>query len=486
MNKLQLPKINYPQLAKLRVNPLTQANYANYPFVLQITSAKANAPFAALVSKRRKLDVDNKTEHTVVSATNGNVVVNLNLAKPATFKLHEQIRLGLKASSYRGGPLAVDLRLGNNSAKLASEIIYATLVAIAAKPSLAAKPKPSKDCVVDFYGVTNSFLNEVAVARAQANQMSSWLSALPGNVLNPDSFLQFASKTALEHGLTQKTWTVPELDQLGAGAFTAVTGKNGPGGIIKISYIPKTKSTRQKTIALVGKGVCFDTGGVNIKPHRGMLQMHADMAGAAAVLAAITTAAKLKLKIRLDAWLAIADNRVFREAYAPADVIQAADGTRIEIVHSDAEGRMVLADTLHFAAKTKPAIIVSFATLTGSMLAALGNRISGILGNNSELLDEAIATSNNCGERLHQLPLAEDYATDLDSTIADVKQCAVNGDADHTLAALLLQKFIGKSHWLHLDLSASYREDGLGATTGPHTGFGANWAIAWLIAQQRK
>jgi leucyl aminopeptidase len=230
----------------------------------------------------------------------------------------------------------------------------------------------------------------------------------------------------------------------------------------------------------VGKGICFDTGGHNLKPARYMHGMHKDMNGSAVALGILLAATRLKLPVRIDAWLALAQNHISPKAYKQNDVVTALNGTSIEIMHTDAEGRMVLADTLTLAARGKPDAILDFATLTGSMKVALGNRYSGILSNSAALLDAAIAAGHATGERVCAFPLDADYEAALDSKIADIKQCTLDGDADHILAARFLMRFIDERPWLHMDLSADDCEGGLGAVASEVTGFGVAWGVEFL------
>jgi leucyl aminopeptidase len=233
-------------------------------------------------------------------------------------------------------------------------------------------------------------------------------------------------------------------------------------------------------VALVGKGICFDTGGHNLKPARYMAGMHEDMAGAAVVLSVIQAAAQLQLPIKLDAWLALSRNDIGPGAYRQGDVVTALNGRTIEIVHTDAEGRMVLADTLTLASAAKPDVVLDFATLTGSMTTALGNRMSGFFATQRLLgkrLEEAGAIA---GERLMPFVMPDDYDSALDSQVADIKQCTLDGEADHILAARFLNLFVGDVAWMHLDLSAATCKGGLAAVATDTTGFGAALTLEFL------
>ncbi|MCW5605356.1 MAG: hypothetical protein KIT18_12515 [Burkholderiales bacterium] len=178
--------------------------------------------------------------------------------------------------------------------------------------------------------------------------------------------------------------------------------------------------------------------------------------------------------------LALAQNHLSPKAYKQNDVVTALNGTTIEVVHTDAEGRMVLSDTLTLAARGRPDLIVDFATLTGSMHVALGDRYSGIFATDDDLAAKAVAAGRASGERVCAFPMDDDYDAALDSGIADVKQCTMEGGADHILAACLLQRFTEKRPWIHMDLSGSSCKGGLGAVATDVTGFGVGWGLALL------
>jgi len=245
-------------------------------------------------------------------------------------------------------------------------------------------------------------------------------------------------------------------------------------------HLRYTHAKAKRTVALVGKGICYDTGGHNLKPARYMFGMHEDMNGSAVALGILLAATRQKLAVNIDCWLAISRNDISPRAYHQNEVVTALNGTTIEITHTDAEGRMVLADTLTLAARGKPDLMIDFATLTGSMHAALGNRYSGAFATSDELAARAVTAGRDAGERLCMFPLDDDYDEALDSKIADVKQCTLDGDADHILAALFLKRFTGGTPWLHVDLSASSCKGGLGAVASDLTGFGVAWGLGFI------
>ena len=323
-----------------------------------------------------------------------------------------------------------------------------------------------------------------ALAIARANHLARALTALPPNVLTPADYRRRLRQMAKE-----KEWGIEEYDfrrlkKMGAGAFCAVAQGSGheDAAIIRLSYSPPGA---KKRLALVGKGICFDTGGHNLKPAKYMAGMHEDMNGSAVALALLQAIVELKLPLAVDCWLAIAHNHLSPQAYKQGDIVTALDGTSIEVVHTDAEGRMVLADTLALASRQKgaqrPALVVDFATLTGSMTIALGNRYSGLFASDEALAAKAVAAGRESGERVCAFPLDEDYETALESKVADIKQCTLEGDADHILAARFLRRFTADRPWVHVDLSAASCPGGLGAAASDLTGFGVAWGAAFLV-----
>ncbi len=319
-------------------------------------------------------------------------------------------------------------------------------------------------------------------AQAEGNVLCRELTVLPPNELTPGAYRERVKVLAKTHGWTREEYDFKRLRKMGAGAFCAVAQGSDPrdAAIVHLQY---RHPDAKKTVALVGKGICFDTGGHNLKPARYMQGMHEDMNGSAVALGILLAATRAKLAVNIDCWLALAENHLTARAYKQNEVITALNGTTIEIVHTDAEGRMVLADTLTLAARSKsgkPDVMVDFATLTGSMHVALGSRYSGIFATSEALARDALAAGVSSGERVCAFPMDDDYDSALDSSIADVKQCTLDGEADHILAARLLQRFTEKRPWIHVDLSAHSCKGGLGAVGTDATGFGVGWGLALL------
>lgn len=357
--------------------------------------------------------------------------------------------------------------------------VYAAWVNGMSLPQRKKKPdeKPLQRIRLHGYRAADGF----AALRAQAegNALCRELTVLPPNELTPGAYRERIRQLAQDHGWERQEYDLKKLRKMGAGAFVAVAQGSAvdDAAIVHLRYRGKKA---KKNIALVGKGICFDTGGHNLKTARYMHGMHEDMNGSAVALGILLAATEAKVAVNLDCWMALAQNHLSPRAYKQNEVVTALNGTTIEIVHTDAEGRMVLSDTLTLAARGKPDLIVDFATLTGSMHVALGNRYSGIFATSDELAQQALAAGTASGERVCVFPMDEDYDAALDSGIADVKQCTLDGEADHILAARFLRRFTDGRPWIHMDLSGSSCKGGLGAVASDVNGFGVGWGVSML------
>jgi leucyl aminopeptidase len=329
-----------------------------------------------------------------------------------------------------------------------------------------------------------------AAAAARGNNLTRWLTALPPNKLDAKSYRRLIADIARTNKLSMRFLDEAALRRLGAGAFLAVAAANEePGaGIVHLRYRPaRRKSGRaqsQPDVALVGKGIIFDTGGINLKPHKSMLDMHTDMSGSAVALATLVALAELKAPIAVDAWLAITENRIGPRGYKPQDIVRASNGVTIQVIHTDAEGRMALADTLALAGRTQPKLIMDFATLTGAAVYSLTERMSAVFTNRPELAGKLVEAGRASGERVWNFPFDADFDSDIESKIADVVQCAVEGKGDHILAARFLSRFVPENvAWAHVDLASATRSGGLGHISTEVTGFGVRFTLEALLRQ---
>ena len=402
-------------------------------------------------------------------------------AKQTPFERHTQLRKALQPLLDEHPKEILVAVFGTDAERrqAAEAAVYTALVNSAALPRRKKKDErhPLQKIALHGYTAGDDFAR--LRGESEGNVLARELTMTPANELTPGLYRDRIHKLAKENGWKCAEYDMKKLRKIGAGAFVAVAqgSSEDDAAIVHLRY---RHPDAKKTVALVGKGICFDTGGHNLKPARYMHGMHEDMNGSAVSLGILLAATRAKLPLNIDCWLALAQNHISPKAYKQGDVVTALNGTTIEIVHTDAEGRMVLADTLTLAVREKPDLIVDFATLTGSMATALGARYSGIFANREKLLEQAVAAGKNAGERVCAFPLDADYEEGLESQIADIKQCTMEGEADHILAARFLMRFIEDAPWLHVDLSASNCKGGLGAVASDVNGFGVGWGVALL------
>ena len=360
----------------------------------------------------------------------------------------------------------------------------AALAASAPMPVMKSKPtKAAEPPQLTLMGEGATVDEEQSLAIDRGNHVARWLTTLPPNVLHTSSYRKALRELARLEGWAFSFIDERALKRLNAGAFLAVTRANEhrDAGIVRLRYRAPRGNGGRKKLALVGKGICFDTGGINLKPHKGMYQMHEDMQGSAVAVGTLLALSRLKAPYDIDCWLAITENQIGANAFRPQEVVRAVNGVTIQVAHSDAEGRMVLADTLAIASREKPDLIIDFATLTGSCVTALTERYSGAFTNRPELHPAIEAAGRNSGERVWPFPMDEDFDSDLDSSIADVLQCTPDSKGDHILAARFLNRFVPEeTPWIHIDLAASNRSGGLAHVPTDFTGFGVRYTTHLL------
>jgi leucyl aminopeptidase len=297
----------------------------------------------------------------------------------------------------------------------------------------------------------------------------------PGNYTTPSKIAQSASASAkLSKKIKIKIFGLNEIKKMGMGAFYSVAkGSQEPAKFIVAEY--KGAAASKKPVVFVGKGITFDSGGISLKPQTGSLSviedMKFDMSGAAAVLGLMRIIAIRKLPINAVFLAPAAENLPSGSAYKPGDVLTSLSGQTIEVISTDAEGRLLLCDALYYAQRYKPALIVDIATLTGACVFALGKYATGLMANENEFTEYMKKAGEDTGERVCQLPMLEEYSWSLKSKYADMKNIG-SGGAGTIIAALFLQKFTGDYPWIHLDIAGtaygikdkSYIPDGVAAT----------------------
>ncbi len=301
----------------------------------------------------------------------------------------------------------------------------------------------------------------------------------PGNVATPTYLAERAREMAGSLGIRCTILEREEMERLGMGALLAVSrGSHQPPKFIVLDY--RGGSEQQPPVVLVGKGITFDAGGISLKPGEGMEKMKDDMAGAAAVMGTMMAAATLELPLNLVVLVPAAENLPGGGAYKPGDVLHSMAGKTIEIVNTDAEGRLVLCDALHYAQQYRPAALIDVATLTGACVIALGPFASGVMGNDRGLTRELREAGELTGERLWELPLWEEYGELLKSDIADMKN-AGGRSAGTISAGWFLKEFAGGNKWAHLDIAGTaWEEKGRPYLPKGATGVGVRLLIQYL------
>jgi len=305
----------------------------------------------------------------------------------------------------------------------------------------------------------------------------------PGNVKSPEFFASRATTVAQEAGLKCTVLGKSELEKEGFGAMLGVAqGSVREPRLIVLEYAGGNSDARP--IALVGKGVVFDAGGISLKPAEKMDEMKMDMAGGATVLGTLFAAALLKLPLNLIGIIPAVENLPSGSAIRPGDILTSLSGRTIEVLNTDAEGRMILADALTFAGRYKPRVVIDLATLTGACVIALGHHATAALGNHSGLIRQLLRAGEESGERLWQLPLWDDYAAQIKSDIADVKNTG-GRPAGTITAAAFLQKFAEDFTWAHLDIAGTaWEEKGRHYLPKGGTGVGVRLLIQYLRKNQ--
>jgi len=297
------------------------------------------------------------------------------------------------------------------------------------------------------------------LAVAEGVNLARDLVNTPGGDLPPEALAGEARKQARKYGLKCSVMGVMQLRKMKMNGILAVgSGSGRPPRLVTLEYKPKGDAGKKKPVVLVGKGITFDSGGISIKPSGGMDVMKYDMSGAAAALATAVVAARRGWKRPVTAILPLAENMPGPKAYRPGDVIKMASGARVEVISTDAEGRMILADALHYAKRFKPEAVVDIATLTGACTIALGHEAIGLMGNDPGLVRALLEAGEASGERAWQLPLWEEYEEQIKSDVADFKN-AGGRPAGTITAGIFLKKFVGGMKWAHLDIAGTAWSD---------------------------
>ena len=347
-----------------------------------------------------------------------------------------------------------------------------------------SKQRPARIKSIRIVGLDEKIDLSRVTAEANGNNLARWLTAMPPNKLDAQVYVTLLRELSKKQGWQFRKYGVAVLTKLGAGAFLAVAQGNADdrAAIVHLRYRPGRKKDDEPALSLVGKGIIFDTGGNNLKPFSSMVDMHIDMGGSAVAVGTLLAMTELKLPIAVDCWLAITENRIGPTAYKSQDIIRAINGKTIQTIHTDAEGRLALADTLVLACRDNPKLIIDYATLTGACINAITRYYCGVFTNRPDLHPVMKKAGQDSGERVWPFPLGKEFISDLESDTADLRQCTPDAAGDHILAATFLNEFVSREiPWIHVDLSALQRKGGLGHVPTDINGFGVRFTLDLLL-----
>ncbi|MCU1491601.1 MAG: leucyl aminopeptidase [Acidimicrobiaceae bacterium] len=316
---------------------------------------------------------------------------------------------------------------------------------------------------------------------AEAVALTRDLVNTPAGDLPPVTFANRAAEIAAAEGLDVRIWDEEDARREGLGALLGVaSGSAQPPRLLRLAYHPEGAG-EVPTVALVGKGITFDSGGLSLKPAASMLAMKTDMSGAAAVLAVLAACRGLAIPVAVVGFCPLAENLPGPRAVKPGDVLRTRSGKTIEVLNTDAEGRLVLADALTLAVEENPDALVDLATLTGACVVALGRQVAGLFGNDDRLIEAVRRSALEAGEPVWPLPMPTAYRRMVDSEVADLNNQGVPGQAGALTAALILQEFVRTTPWVHLDIAGPARsEEDAGYFHKGGTGFGVRTLVELL------
>lgn len=365
---------------------------------------------------------------------------------------------GLRLSTYRFNQLRSDSSRKKNEVKLKRVTIVASGKGLRAELNRA-----------------NAVIDAVELARDLVNE--------PGGSMTPQAFVAATKKATADTDVKVTVWTHARIKKERLGGVLAVNqGSEHPPQFLQLHYKP-AKGRPKAKVALVGKGITFDSGGLSLKTSTGMMTMKIDMAGAAAVMAAMTTLPAIKAPVEVTGYIPLTDNMTGPDAQRPGDVFTARNGKTVEVLNTDAEGRLILADALSLAAESDADAIIELSTLTGSATAALGQSYAALLATDDDLAARIEASSERTAEKLWRLPLPDEYRTQLDSSIADLRNIGTNPYGGALIAGLFLREFVDDKPFAHLDLGLSAISDSnKGINVKGATGYGVRLLIDTLAS----
>jgi leucyl aminopeptidase len=413
------------------------------------------------------------------------VVVGLGSEQPSAEDLRRAAGAGVRhAASLAGSEnLSVAVALGTADSEQLAAVAEGALLGSYQYEPISAEPakggKIQTITVVHRGGVKDDVITSAANIVAQSVMTArDWVNH-PANLLYPESFADQVRDLVRDSDIAIEVLDETALSQGGYGGLMAVGGGSSrPPRLVRLSYSP---SGAKFHLALVGKGITFDSGGLNLKPAEGMYTMKCDMAGAAAVLAAVHAIARLGLGIKVTSYGALAENMPSGSAYRPSDVLSIYGGKTVENGNSDAEGRLVMADAITRANEDQPDLVVDVATLTGACVVALGERTAGLMTTDDATADLVLGAAEAAGEEVWRLPIPDEIRSKLDSKVADLRSVVSNRWAGALVAAAFLREFVAEgTPWAHLDIAgpAFHDAEPYGYVAPGGTGVGVRTLIA--------
>ena len=418
-----------------------------------------------------------------VPADDGSSIIALGVGEPGAVDAEVLRRAGaaLARAASQVEAAATTLAVAAVDPEAVAAVVEGAALASYRYPGSTRKPPPSSLRSLAVVGADPDVVRLGEVRARATARARDWINE-PAGTMTPARLGEIAVELADAYGLSAEVWDEDRIaaERLG-GLLAVAAGAAAPPRLIRLAHEPEGA---EATIALVGKGITFDSGGLSLKPANSMMTMKDDMGGGAAVLSAVAAAGELGLGVRVVGWVAATENMPGGRAQRPGDVFVARNGVSVEVLNTDAEGRLVLADALSLAGEERPDAIVDVATLTGAQVVALGKGVAGVMGNDTALVARVAAAGAAVGEPVWELPLVEDYREQLDSEVADVKNIGKAGEAGTIIAGLFLQEFVPPgTPWAHLDIAGpAWSEEDKGWLRKGGTG----WAARTLLELARR
>lgn len=487
---------------EVRVRDTTPERIKTDLLIIPVREKKLDAPEIRALDRRLKGNLRTRIEKSKFTGAEGNTLLYTTIgALPAA----QVLLLGLGAGSevpdtWRKAGARARKEANTVGAEViaflfsperdpesaAGAIVEGALLAAYQFTKYRSNAKPSaeaKSLVLFKSGLTRTAALQKSIEMAQTVVPAVYLARDLTNEPPSVTTARFLGEQAERHcrgaGLSVEVWGKKKIESMKLAGLLAVNrGSHEEPRFIKIHYKPSGKA--RKKIALIGKGITFDSGGLSLKPAKSMETMKLDMAGGAAVIATMSSLPKLDLGVEVTGYVPTTDNLPGHNAQKPGDVIHYLNGKTIEVLNTDAEGRLILADALALAAQQKPDYMINLATLTGACMVALGPQVAGIFSNDQALADELIRCAQASGEKLWQLPLVKEYKEMIKSSVADMKNIGGSHGGAIT-AALILQEFVGDVPWAHLDIAGpAFAESDNAICPKGGTGFGVRTLLRFL------